>query len=391
MVAEYITIDRLVIQLSEIKSQLFSGCVLLKSELGQEWCLYLYLGRILYATGGNYPVRRWVRNSTLAGVNTSTDKDLQTRIDALTNISALTPEEAVSCWEYYLLVNWAKQSRITRTGLVNQIQSTIVEVLFDIIQARAISCEAIAQIQLNPQLTLIDIDLVLGLALQQQQQWQQAKLGNISPDCALEIVAVEEFRQMVSATAYQALKFVLNGQQSIREIAIKANKSPVEIGQSFLQHLNSNKLRSVDLPDFISPVDRNKYPYGLNKPAPLIICIDDSPFVCDRLEQIFRSVGYQFISVLDSMKAIPIAVAKKPQLIFLDLVMPNANGYEICSRLRKVAAFQDTPIVILTGNDGVIDRVRAKVVGATDFVTKPVESELVLEVANKYLNPIPID
>jgi two-component system, chemotaxis family, response regulator PixG len=83
-------------------------------------------------------------------------------------------------------------------------------------------------------------------------------------------------------------------------------------------------------------------------------------------------------------------IAKKPQLIFLDLVMPNANGYEICSRLRKVAAFRDTPIVILTGNDGVIDRVRAKVVGATDFLTKPVQSDLVLDVAQKYLNVAPL-
>ena len=118
------------------------------------------------------------------------------------------------------------------------------------------------------------------------------------------------------------------------------------------------------------------------------MCIDDSPFVCDRLEQIFREVGYQFISVMDSMKAIPVAISKKPQLIFLDLVMPNANGYEICSRLRKVATFRDIPIVILTGNDGVIDRVRAKVVGATDFLTKPVQSELVIEVAQKYLNSV---
>jgi two-component system, chemotaxis family, response regulator PixG len=391
MVAEYITLDRLVTQLSEIKNQLFSGCVLLKSELGQEWCLYVYLGRILYAAGGDYPIRRWVRNSTLAGIDISTDEDLQVRIDALTNISALTPAETANCWEYYLLVNWAKQNRITRTGLVKHIQSTIVEVLFDIIQAGEVSCEWIDQMQLNPQLTLLDLDLVFDLAIQQQQQWQQAELSDISPDCALEIVAVEEFQQMVSTSAYQALKFVLNGQQSIREIAVKARKSPVEIGKSFLQHINSNKLRLVNLPDFISPVDRRKYPYGINKPAPLIICIDDSPFVCERLEQIFRGVGYQFISVLDSMKAIPIAIAKKPQLIFLDLVMPNANGYEICSRLRKVAAFRDTPIVILTGNDGVIDRVRAKVVGATDFLTKPVESELVLEVAQKYLNPVPID
>ena len=113
------------------------------------------------------------------------------------------------------------------------------------------------------------------------------------------------------------------------------------------------------------------------------------PLCAIRLEQIFLEQGYQFISVMDSLKAIPIAIAKKPQLIFLDLVMPNANGYEICSRLRKIGAFQHTPIVILTGNDGVIDRVRAKVVGATDFITKPVQSELVLEIAQKYLNPVP--
>ena len=162
------------------------------------------------------------------------------------------------------------------------------------------------------------------------------------------------------------------------------------IGQSFLPHIDAGRLRLVDLPDFVSPIDRSKYPFGPSNPAPLVMCIDDSPFVCDRLEQIFREVGYQFISVLDSMKAIPVAISKKPQLIFLDLVMPNANGYEICSRLRKVATFRDTPIVILTGNDGVIDRVRAKVVGATDFLTKPVQSELVLEVAQKYLNSVAV-
>ncbi len=388
MVAEYITLDRLATQLSEIKHQLFSGCIFLKSPVGQEWCLYLYLGRILYATGGTHPMRRWVRNSTIAGVDVSTAEDLQLRIEALTNISALTATEKESCWEYYLLVNWAKQSRVQRSGLIEHIQRTIVEVLFDIVRAERVSFERIPQTQLSSQLTLIDIDRALSLAVQQQQQWQQAKLSDISPDLAIEIIAGGGFERAISASAYQALQHVLNGQHSIREIAAKARKPPVTIGQSFLPHLNSSKLRLVDVPDFLSPIDRSKYPYGPNNPAPLIICIDDSPFVCDRLEQIFRGVGYQFISVLDSMKAIPVAIAKKPQLIFLDLVMPNANGYEICSRLRKVAAFRDTPIVILTGNDGVIDRVRAKVVGATDFLTKPVQSELVLEVAQKYLNPV---
>jgi two-component system, chemotaxis family, response regulator PixG len=387
MVVEYITLDSLPTQLSEIKQQLFSGRVLLKSQSGQEWCLYVYLGRILYATGGSHPIRRWVRNLTLAGVDISTAQNLQVRIDALTDISALTTTEIDSCWEYYLLVNWAKQSRINRSALIKHIQTTIVEVLFDLVRSSQVSCERIQEMQLTPQLTLIDIDLAFNLAIQQQEQWIQAGLSEISPDCGISITEISAFQQTISASAYQALKSVLNGQHSIREIAVRARKPAVTIGKSFLAQIKSGNLTLVKLPDFISPIDPDRQ--GKNQPAPLIICIDDSPFVCDRLEQIFREVGYQFISVMDSMKAIPVAIAKKPQLIFLDLVMPNANGYEICSRLRKVAAFRDTPIVILTGNDGVIDRVRAKVVGATDFLTKPVEAELVLEVAQKYLNSVP--
>jgi two-component system, chemotaxis family, response regulator PixG len=365
MVAEYITLDLLATQLSEIKHQHFSGLILLKSSLGQEWCLYFYLGRILYATGGSHSIRRWVRNSTIAGVDVSTAKDLEVRISALTDISALTLLEANSCWEYYLLVNWAHQGRISRNALIKQIQTTIVEVLFDIIQVEKVSYEQIDKKQLTPQLTLIDIDRALDLAVQQQQQWQQAGLKHISPDRAIEIVATDEFQKMVSPATYQALKFSLNGKKTIREIAVNSQKPPIIIAQS---------------------IDLEHNPNGFT--APLVMCIDDSPFVCDRLEQIFRQAGYQFISVMDSLKAIPIVIAKKPQLIFLDLVMPNANGYEICSRLRKIGTFKDTPIVILTGNDGTIDRVRAKVVGATDFLTKPVQSEFVLDIAQKYLNTV---
>jgi two-component system, chemotaxis family, response regulator PixG len=86
MLAEYTTLDGLITQLSQIEQQLFSGRVLLKSPQGREWHLYLYLGRILYATGGIHPIRRWVRNCTIAEVDSSSAKNLQTRIRALTDI-----------------------------------------------------------------------------------------------------------------------------------------------------------------------------------------------------------------------------------------------------------------------------------------------------------------
>jgi two-component system, chemotaxis family, response regulator PixG len=386
MLAEYITLDGLATQLSQIKQQLFSGRVLLKNPQAREWHLYFYLGRILYATGGSHPTRRWVRNCTIAAVDSSNAEDLQTRIQALTDISALNQAEMNNCWEYYLLVNWAKQSRINRTALVKHIQSTIIEVLFDLIQADKVSWEVVDRTELSPQLTLIDLDRAFAIASQQQQQWVEADLTDILPDRGIEIVAAEEFRQLVNRAAYPSLKRVLDGKHSIREIAIKTRKSPLSIGTSFLAHIKSGHLRTVDLNDFEDPVVAHNRQRKAD--PPLIACIDDSPFVCDRLEQIFRGEGYNFMGILDSTRAIPLAISKKPQLIFLDLVMPNTNGYEICSRLRKVKAFQHTPIVILTGNDGVIDRVRAKVVGATDFLTKPIQSELVLEIAKKYLTTV---
>ena len=275
MVAEYITLDLLATQLSEIKQKHFSGRILLKSSLGQEWSLYIYLGRILYATGGSHPIRRWVRNTTIAGVDVSTAKELQVRIDALTDISALTMVELQSCWEYYLLVNWAHQGRISRDGLIKHIQTTIVEVLFDVVGAKAVSYERIEEKQLAPQLTLIDIDRALGIAIQQQQHWQQAGLADISPDAAIEIVSVAKFQQMVSTSAYESLKHVLNGKQSIREIATKARKTPVMIGQSFLAQIQAGSLQLVGLGDFATPIDLDKL--GLIKP--LVVCIDDSPFV----------------------------------------------------------------------------------------------------------------
>lgn len=104
------------------------------------------------------------------------------------------------------------------------------------------------------------------------------------------------------------------------------------------------------------------------------------------MEKILTSRGYQAITVTDSMRAIATLLTRKPNLIFLDLVMPNTNGYEICAQLRKVSAFQDTPVVILTGNDGIVDRLRAKLVGASDFLSKPVDAETVLTVVEKHLS-----
>jgi chemotaxis family two-component system response regulator PixG len=92
------------------------------------------------------------------------------------------------------------------------------------------------------------------------------------------------------------------------------------------------------------------------------------------------------------VQALPLLLEHKPDLIFLDLVMPITNGYEICSQIRRISVFQDTPVIILTSNDGIVDRVRAKMVGSSGFLAKPIGREKVLTILHKYLaatTPIP--
>ena len=117
------------------------------------------------------------------------------------------------------------------------------------------------------------------------------------------------------------------------------------------------------------------------------LIVDDEKLARELLREYLES--FPQIEIIAECEGGKDAVAKidtlRPDLIFLDLVMPNANGYEICAQLRKLSHFRNTPIVILTGNDGIVDRVRAKLVGASDFLGKPIDAGIVLSVLRKHL------
>ncbi len=120
----------------------------------------------------------------------------------------------------------------------------------------------------------------------------------------------------------------------------------------------------------------------------MVVYVDDSPRDSQAMEQIVQGLGYGYESISDPLKALPLLLEIQPELIFLDLVMPYTNGYEICSQIRRTSAFKKTPIVIVTNNDGIIDRVRARFVGASGFFSKPVKEERVVKVLKKYLKPV---
>ena len=146
-----------------------------------------------------------------------------------------------------------------------------------------------------------------------------------------------------------------------------------------------------DLPLSIKEVKKNIPSVSKQKAkAPLIACIDDSLQVCQTVGSIITSNGMKFVQIQDAIQAIPLLIENKPDLIFLDLMMPVVNGYEVCAQIRRVSKLANIPIIILTGSDGLFDKFRAKVAGSTDFMTKPIVAEKLLAAINKHLEkPIP--
>jgi chemotaxis family two-component system response regulator PixG len=124
---------------------------------------------------------------------------------------------------------------------------------------------------------------------------------------------------------------------------------------------------------------------GDDRSKPTIVHIDDSPQNCGIARSILELAGYRYIDVNDPLDAIPTLLQAKPQLVLLDLMMPVINGYELCSQIRRVSSLQDLPIVMLTSQDGIVDRVRARVVKASAFLTKPINPRKLLDTVGQFV------
>ncbi|MEQ9670230.1 response regulator [Coleofasciculus sp. G2-EDA-02] len=418
----------------------FSGELVLNDPKGHQWIFFLYLGGILYATGGVHPVRRWQRNLAIHCPQILTHPDTIRR--DLASINSKT------CWDYQLLSLWVKQRRITPEQAANMIRAVLTEVVFDLVQAKQVTHQIQHNYSLPTKLVLIEIDQAIAQVQSLWQTWQNAQLADYSPNQAPVIKQPEQLRKNRSVEVYQTLTNLLDGQHTLLDLAVKQRRHVVDIAQALIPYLELGWVELSNIPDLTAPTpntarhrenvgahkqeSREKcrdeprhvsprhvsprhlaepgkekvkaYPTGIaptsgkaNLPKiplksanvdatkSLVACVDDSRWVIHTMEKVIGAAGYRFIGVENALRAIPTLLARKPDLIFLDLVMPNVNGYELCTQLRKLSCFQKTPIVFLTGKDGAADRLHAKFVGASDFLSKPLSSRDLLTVLHKHI------
>ena len=109
-----------------------------------------------------------------------------------------------------------------------------------------------------------------------------------------------------------------------------------------------------------------------------ILCVDDEPDILEILKYNLSSEGYNVLTANDGLSAISIAKEIIPNLIIIDIMMPNMDGIEACEKLRADQKFNDTIIMFLTARGEDYSHVAAYEVGADDYVTKPVKPKVLV-------------
>ena len=362
----------------------YNGNLTIKSPKGNQWIFYYRLGRIVWASGGIHPFRRWRRQMLQNCPQIDVDK-----------IRLNSQDVSIDYWDYRLLEILFKKQKIQREQIQNIVENTIAELFFDLAQEAdftAVTCNRNQQVILEMPMSFTSADNSLKQMQDSWKIWSEAGLSNLYPDLAPVLRKPEQLQQLVNPSVYNNFLTLINGKYTLRDLAVKMKQNVMPVARSLLPYILKGIIELVEVPDLpLASIEAEKNLTGTkaqHPTMPLIACVDDSPQVCKIMEEIVTSYGFRFIKISDAVQALPTLIQNKPDLIFLDLMMPVASGYEICTQLRRISSFANTPVIILTGNDGLLDRVRAKVVGSTDYLTKPVASDKVMGIVRKYL-PIP--
>jgi twitching motility two-component system response regulator PilG len=334
-------------------------------------------GQIVYATDGTPNSPRLADYLHLSPAET-----------ALAQLIHINPVEAFSTPEYGRI--WALLE--THSLLPEQARSIIShmiqETLFDLVGLHQGVFVFELSPPLTPQLCSLEISPLLHQTVKQIQDWKRLYPLIQSPDQCPLVTDRERLQEALSGHTFAALERYADGNTSIRQIARYLTKNSAVVARAIYPYVQAGAIQ------LISPSPRADFSLEPAEPQtaaqtqgrlPKVVCIDDSETVLRSVESILQQSGYEVTTIANPFDAFSIVFKQQPDLILCDITMPELDGYELCAMLRRSSPFHQTPIIMLTGKDGFIDRVWAHLSGATDYLTKPFREQELLMLVEKYI------
>jgi two-component system, chemotaxis family, response regulator PixG len=376
----------------------FNGRIEISSKT-MKWFVYIDGGQLVYITHSIDPIDRL--DSYLKGLSRSIpsiSSDVRTRIrlsvDPHEDIYLRPDLQGIEILEQDNILNEA-----AKTTLATELSREALESLLLIQECTYTS--VLAKQPIN-WIASIELDPLLATCKQRLQIWQSLQPYIWSPYQRPYLFSQSQSADKLSPETYQRLAKLLKG-FSFRHLAALLDQDELRLAKS-LYPLIVDKLILLrdpqppysDLPSFtkvssleVAEVKEETALFveettGVEQHLPnverrvyRVACIDDSPAMLQTIERFLGSENISLFLIQESVKALIEMMRIKPDLILLDVGMPKVDGYELCRLLRKHPMFKTTPIIMVTGNTGLIDRAKARLAGTTDYMTKPfTQSEL---------------
>lgn len=378
MLEQQIKFDAFSARLKELISNLYTGKVIFLSSKNQSWTFYFRLGRLIWGEGKGEAQEKWQRH-------------LKYYCPQLSE-SEISIEQTAE--KYHFLAQLYQKQKILNKDQVSKIVRSIAEeVLFDIMQCQGqeekITSQEVPNEIPNILLGLIQLDPLLNSVKADWQKWVDSGLVFDSPNS----YPVVEANQATLENIQSPILAKINGQKTLRELAWETNRDLLDLTNEVVELVQQEVVALSPEPQIQPEIKFEKDDAFISQEnmgdgkvkKKLIACLDDSVGVCEKLKELLTASGYEVITFQQPATAMSQLIKRKPDLILLDLIMPIISGYEVCTQLRRVPSLKQTPIIILTGKDGWVDRARAKMCGATDFLGKPVQKGKLFETINKQL------
>ncbi|MDJ0555802.1 MAG: response regulator [Microcoleaceae cyanobacterium MO_207.B10] len=337
------------------------------------WFVFFLNGQIIYATQ---------RAGSLSRL-----RDYLSRYNADRELDSITVPSiaSVNAPEYGYLWALLEKGILTPAQGRSIIHNMVRETLFDLLSLRRGSFIFELGPALTPQLTTLEISSFLAKIMKQIQEWNQFSPYIHSPEQCPVISDPDQLQKALKPHIFNILKNWSDGQTSMQQIARYLNRDVLTVAKAIYPFVQQGIVQLTNH-KHSKPTKKSKPLQGEAK-APHIVCIDDDLVIRETVESILNQNGYLVSSLGDPLKALGELFYIKPDLILCDIAMPELDGYEICAMLRNSTAFRQIPIIMLTGIEGFIDRVKARIVGATDYFTKPFGESELLMLVEKYIGP----
>jgi two-component system, chemotaxis family, response regulator PixG len=364
---------------------------------GHCWNLFFYRGRFIGDSAGVHPVRRLRRQFSEQRI------DLPAEIEA--NVLNFLNGKNLS---FHAIGDLLSNHYVDREQAEKIVTGSLIEVLFDVIHY-----ETIAKLTNKPPLSyileaeslqdstvpavMIKTEHVWVAATAQFKVWYDNGLIKYSPNLSPKVSDLDALKAQVPSKTYEKVLLLIEEDRTLRDVAVKIDEQLEILTKSILRLCRSNvmalrRTNDLQLSDTktlttdIQEVEdlgiiSEKSLLGGQK---LVIHLTDNSKETTAIQTTVEKFGHQYINLRDFSQALITLLKHNPDLIVIDAAAAGVKAQEMCDLLRGTGKFKKTPIVVLSQQETLIDRLRHN---AAEYVVRPLSHQKIFSLMNKYLVP----